>query len=250
MIIVRITLYSLAILMHLIGLYLLIAVKLKRSSGRTNGILSKINTRLLILLSISELSGGLFGLVKTITGSYLTKQLVLVESISLYLGWISQSVCLATVYAITLNRLLSALYPFRYMGEMTKTKFSIIYLCLLMVCSLFYGGAYVLFWFGGTQQRQLIAVSVGNFIIFSYFIFCVFTYVKVAMTVLKSRRDIQSNFSHQNTITARSFLWIRIKRQGYVTPLLITLSYLLFVAIPVLLDLFCLLANDFNWDQN
>ena len=158
--------------------------------------------------------------------------------------------CLATIYTITLNRLLSALYPFRYMGAMTNKKFGIIYFCICVIILSLFGGGLALFWYGGTQGRQWIATQLINFVVFFYFIFCVFTYVRIFMALLHSRRDIQRNVTQQATLTVKTFLWNRMKKQGYVTPLLITFSYLVLVVLPVVGKFVCVVTTDFDWENN
>ena len=69
----------------------------------------------------------------------------------------------------------------------------------------------------------------------SYIIICVLTYTFIFITIIKSRRNSQEHGGNDEPATTM-FQFIRdyIKTNGYTTPFLITLTYLVFVVIPLI----------------
>ena len=73
-------------------------------------------------------------------------------------------------------------------------------------------------------------------------IFCVITYVMILLTILKSRRAIQmDNNNDVNSTNRLQYIINYIRTQGYTTPFFITLSYIMFVNIPSILRMICVL---------
>ena len=149
------------------------------------------NKRLLVLLSSSELLQGMFATVIFVHR---------IEQISREafntvnaLSQISRGVGYSGVMLITLNRLLSTIYPFKYQRTMTKVKFA---LMVVSGCTL-RTSLYVTF-----SMIPLLTRSISTFITYRvldnllfifYFIFCTSTYTVIFITILKSRWNLQTN---------------------------------------------------------
>ncbi len=140
------SLLFLTVFFHSCGLYLLFTVKRKRLSTTPNNIVPYVNVTLLIMLSFTEMISALSFLVSMVSNLIVTgvnvrtKHYIIVKSIAFYLTWISIGINRATMYSITLNRLISTKYPFWYQSSMSKKKFYTVLICTIYVTLLFFSG--------------------------------------------------------------------------------------------------------------
>ena len=75
-------------------------------------------------------------------------------------------------------------------------------------------------------------------------IFCMTTYVVILLTILKSRRSTRmDNNDEAKSMTMFQYVINYIKTKGYTTPFFITLTYIMFVNIPGILRMICI-VND------
>ena len=155
-----------------------------------------------------------------------------IELVAACLAHISASVSLAMVYVITLNRLLSTRYPFKFRARMTKAKF---YLEVLIACSIVISLILAYFTqstFYNTSTIKLFVVGTMVFLAYTfYIIFCIFSYLKIINTIQRSRR-FSENPTGAAKALSRQTLWRTLIQHGFAIPLLITSTYLLFVALP------------------
>ena len=71
----------------------------------------------------------------------------------------------------------------------------------------------------------------------TYFIFCVCSYIIIFKKILESRRDTQTDMENESsTSSSFMFFWGELKKRGFVIPLFITFTYLLFVVIPAFIN--------------
>ena len=165
-------------------------------------------------------------------------------------GWlvaITISLSQSAIYCITLNRLLSFIYPLRYRTMMTKNKFFIINgtVCVLVTSVNICGVVLV---------DQRIAPLEGGVLkalgYLVYFVFAWFTYIRIFVSIIQLDRR-ESRTQHECCEGERKpsklhFIFAHLKREGYLIPLLITSSYLLFVVVPVIADGVCTLTKGFG----
>ena len=231
--------HSIVVILHSCGLYLLFKVK----KTQNDNMVVYCNKKLLIFLSCSELFCGLLFLT-----SYVILQMKewLLHSTFTVIMLASAGLSLSATYLITLNRLVSTMCPLWYRCSMTETKFIVVAVsvCVVVtgiqvVCSL------VVY---GYLTGQLIIVSRPTFLICKqiisaiynlYLIFCVFTYVLIFITILRSRRNSHTNNNDGNSTTTCQFILNFIKTQGYTVPLLITSTFFGLVTIPLSIQTQC-----------
>ena len=230
------------IFFHAGGLILLFMVKRRRiSSTTTNNMVPYTNVTLLILLSICELSYGFFYTVFAVCE--ITKQQYAILLSAFLLKSTTMSMSLASIYLITLNRLIGTVYPLWYRSVMTKKKLCAVVVCVNVVVIAFVVGGNVLIMF--STNFWWIGIGIVSFIFFLYFIFCFFAYVKIFFTILRSRWFTETITVEDNNTTLR-FVWLTIRKQGYVVPLFITLTYLLFVVLPIIAMAICHANGNFS----
>lgn len=240
--IARICLYLLVVIFHLIGLYLLVAAKRQRAYTPDTHILTYTNIRLLTLLSISQALNHFF-MVVVIAGRFSGQAVVVIVATGLF--WITSGLSLSTYYLITLNRLLSIRYPLWYRTSMTEKKFTLL---SVSVCVFITGaniGASAMFWIFYVRSPVItwICSIVLYLLVDIFLVFCVSTYVVMFVTILKSRKNTRQRIDNSGNAISRTttimFVWLYIKKGGYTTPLLITFSFLVFVAFPFTVRAFC-----------
>ncbi len=160
----------------------------------------------------------------------------IVGLIGFFLNMISSGVTLATLYAITINRLLGTTYPFWYKSNVTKKKFYIGLLCCSVVAVVLNTGGNVLI---GSPTSSPTARDIGfgmiSFLYLFFFVVCVYTYTSIFLIIFRSRQNSQTNYS----AGIFRFFWTTIKQGGYVVPLFITSTYLLFVVLPFISFIVC-----------
>ena len=231
-----IPLYLLAVVFHTGGLYLLRTVrKRKPSTATTNdNLVSFTTTQLLVMLSVSQLSASLFIVIETVSRFV---KLSLVSVIFGALWGISGGISLSTVYLMTLNRLVCTVYPFWYRRWLTKGKCVAVAVPVCVIVTCFAFGNYLINRILSIQSPTIVLIGrvIYHFIYDFYLVFCVFTYVVILTTISKSRRKSQVN----NTDDSTSTTFQTLKRKGFITPFLITLSYMVFVIAPFLAMVTC-----------
>ena len=221
------------------GLYLLF--KVKKNQG--NSIVAYTNKRLLALLSSSELTHGIFSMVIFI--SKIRPIDVDAFDVVDYISITSSGVAYSAVMLITLNRLLSAVYPFKYQHSMTKKKFIImVVLGVAVMTSLCVAFSIIAWRARSIQSPKFITFRVLDHILYIYLLFCAFTYVVIFTTILKSRQNSQTNDANNTNVTVT---WKQIKNflktNRYTIPFLITLSFTLLVATPDVIEMGFLISN-------
>ena len=180
---------------------MLIKVKIKPSStGSDENMVSYTNTRLLIMLSASELT--------TSVVLVIDKTKVLVEqrgvfSIITIIFLVSAGFSLSVIYSITLNRLISTVYPLWYRNTMTKEKFigAAALGCFVTAGLLFSMG--IVYWkfFVHGEKLWLPAMIIGFALYSLYFVFCVITYSLIFLSIVKSKRNLQANDDDDASLT-------------------------------------------------
>ena len=209
------------------GLFLLITIKQRRTL--TNNMVAYTNVSLLMMLSGSGLSTSVLFII-TQAGWFF--KLEFVHKIGKLLVWVIGSLYVSTVYMITTNRLMCTIYPIWYATSMTKTTF---YAVVLLVGTALTGfkssGGFILHLTKENNRSKINAVvqviSYGSYLIFS-----IFTYITIFCTILKSRRISRPNAIEETNEKKLLFIWKKIKKEGYVIPFVITLTYTLFVMFP------------------
>ena len=230
------------VIFHSFGLYLLFNVKKTRS----NNMVGYSNKKLLILLSSTELSNGLFSITWLL---FMKVPLVLVISGLLML--IGGGLSLSAIYLMTLNRLLSTVYPLWYIRSMSKKKFVVlVVLVCFVVTGLSIGCNIVVY---GYRNIKIPGITTSSFIICRiivhllfnlYLIFCVFTYVAILIKILNSRRDSQTNDDNDaNSTTTFQYVFNFLKTQGYTAPFIITLTHIILVDIPTVVFTVCVIKE-------
>ena len=128
---------------------------------------------------------------------------------------------------------------------MTKTKFFVVVVSLNVVVVGLYIGGCVLFFSPSTPTIRLIGSWMVVFMHILYIAFCMATYAKILFILINSRRNIQNNPAEE-TASALKFLWTTLRQQGYVVPFFITLTYLVFVVVPLTTKDICGAVGDWN----
>ncbi len=135
--ILRILFSVLSSLFHVGGLCLLFTVKRrKRTSTPITNMVSYSSVTLLIFLSFSEMVQGFFTAVIAVCEIINQK---VINFIAMGVVMVSQGMGVCSIYLITLNRLVGALYPLWYRRTMTKKKFYAVVVCVSVIV----GGLYV-----------------------------------------------------------------------------------------------------------
>ena len=213
---------------HVGGLYLLF--KVKRPSCNNN-MVSYTNFTLLVLLSVSELSCAVFTAAYDV-GRIKKQLIVLVGGILLY--WFYAGLNLSAYYLITFNRLLSTIRPLWYRRSMTKKKFNILVLiiCVVITSTCVACNVVISMFRVRLTKYVFICRAIILFLIVIYFVFCIFTYVAILITILKSRRNTQQDNQGESSQSTFQFICNYIRTQGYTIPFLITFTFLIFVVVP------------------
>ena len=158
---------------------------------------------------------------------------------------ISGALGFSAVNFITINRLLSTVYPHWYRQYMTKGKFITVVVCVMFVLG---SATTVVVIQGDTFTKSKFVSSVPMYVRgrlticipqILYFVFCIFAYFAILNTLLKSRRTT-NNGTNENPNTSFQQILDIVRSKGYVTPFLITLTYAVFVAIPYIVELIIL----------
>ena len=125
----------------------------------------------------------------------------------------------STMYLMTLNRLLVALYPFRYRRSMTKRKFTGLVLSVsITVSTIFCTGCYLSSNSG--WWMMLFGGVVLNLVYIVYFIFCVCSYILILKKLINSQQATRTNMQHESSSnTDLMFIWKELRRRGYIIPL-------------------------------
>ena len=219
------------IFLHSIALCLLIKAKGKRLSSSTNNNTTTMvvlsNFILLVLISSWEL---LFCVIRIIMDNLDHENVVYEYLLSVN---ISMGLSISTMYLMTLNRLLVALYPFRYQSSMTKRKFAGLVLSVsITVSAIFTTGSYL--FYNSGWKTMLIGGVMNNLVYIVYFVFCISSYILIFKKIINSQQATTTNMQHESSSnTDRMFFWKELRRKGYIIPLLITFTYLIFVVLPV-----------------
>ena len=224
-------------ILHAGGLYLLIRVKIKPNNSTNNeNMVFYTNTRLLIMLSASEMTVSLFLALQRIS---MLAKLSIVPYIFSSIYQLSVGFSLSTMYLITLNRLLSTVNPLWYRRYVTKVKFTLVaILVFLIVGGLVFGVSFTNMVFQYSSPTiWFIAWLTANLLNDFYFVFCVVTYVVIFITLSKSRRMSRSR--NHSTNSSSQCILTTLKSRGYVTPFLITISHMLMVTGPLIATMVC-----------
>ena len=227
-----------AAILHSGGLYLLLKVKETSSTTNNNGnMVSFTNTRLLIMLSITDLSASLFLVIERLST---LMDILHISFISFFIVHITAGLSLSTMYLITLNRLVSTVCSLWYRRSMTKTKFVVVtvLVCVVVAGSMF-GNIVMIIFHLHSATIVFIGGIIFAFVYDLYFVFCVFTYIAILITISKSRRNLQVNNDNDSTSTTFQFICATLKHKGYITPFLITLTYMVFVIVPFIAMMTC-----------
>ena len=124
-------LFLIGTVFHSLGLYLLLKIK-KIQAGN---MASYTNKKLLVLLSCSELSYGLFVSITYTTFLSGKKSNEVEVTIPGSIAMISWGISLSATFLTTLNRLLSTVYPLWYRATITKKKFVVVVVSVTVVIS-------------------------------------------------------------------------------------------------------------------
>ena len=224
----------LAAIFHIGGLYLLLKVRGKQITSSNNDMVSFTNSWLLILLSFTELLASLLTIIVIFSKYMILSTTFLIVGVFANL---SGGMSLSIVYLMTLNRLLSTLYPLWYRTSLTRTKFVVFTVLLSMLVT----SLNLLFHltnegFIESPIMSWIGVIILHIIYDSYFVLCVFTYAVILMKISKSQRNFEANDEEHST--SRS-ICPTLRRKGFITPFLITFTYMLFVVVPFVGILIC-----------
>ena len=225
---ILLSLYVVASVFHSIGLYLLITVKRKRltsTNDNDNNMVVYTNFVLLTLLSTWEL---LFSLCWSLNTLHDNK---LVYRVFLEISGLAMGLSFSAVYIITLNRLLVAIYPFRYRSLMTKVKF----VCMVFTVSALVTGIHSAgdeIYFDNNPSKSTIGIVLLGSVYLTYFIFCVSSYIAIFKKLFESRRNTQTDVENERLINSSFvFIWKELRNGGFIIPLSITFTYILFVLI-------------------
>ena len=220
------------------GLFLLITVKRRRDS--TNSIVTYTNLTLLIMLSSCGLLETCVYIVAQI-GWFLKHRIV--SLIGQLVSRLVGAVTLSTVYMITGNRLLSAIYPIWYRTTMTKTIF---YISTMVVSTVIVGVwcAPVVMYMNSRSSAMKVGAIIESVLYGGLSIFSILTYVLIFRALLESRKNSQTNSKEERNRSLFRFILKRIKEEGYVIPFAITLTYILFVNVPWIIFLYCVLRDN------
>ena len=111
--------HLIGVICHICGLYLLFKVRKTRSEN----MVAYTNKTLLLLLSSSEFSAGLFSIVCYIS---LLMKVQIAAEISALMAWTSDGLSISAIHLITLNRFVSTVYLLWYRRLITKKKFVVV----------------------------------------------------------------------------------------------------------------------------
>ena len=222
---------TLVVFSNTIGLLLLFKVKLTRQTN-TN-VVSYANFRLLVLLSATELAIGITALISTV--------LLFIQSPFLYVSMMAstflQGINLSVVYLLTFNHLISTVFAVFYQTSMTKTKFNLLTVLVCVVITILHIGCALVLTLPQLIQKPVIVIAsrfISQFLYYFYFLFCVGTYAAILVKISASRRSVENNSGDAGMLQS---IWKTLNTQGYTKPFLITVTYLLFVAIPYLVQM-------------
>ena len=127
---------SKSILLHSLGLYLLLTLKRKllisRTTGSNTNMVPFTNLWLLVSLSVAEIIYSFMNILVEIFFFFEVDDNVVVRIATLCL-FASAGMALATVWSITINRLLSTSHPLWYRRSVTKNKFICLFMCMWIV---------------------------------------------------------------------------------------------------------------------
>ena len=237
-----------SIFLHSLGLYLLLTIKRtilntpSTSGGLRTNMVPFTNRWLLVSLSVSEIINSFTSIA--VEASFLfDRKSVAVKTATLCL-YASAGMALSTVWSITINRLLSLSYPLWYRRYVTKKRFICLFGCLwVIVVGVHVAGAelrIVGLYRDGGNTDFVIGASIGVIMYFSYFAFCVFTYIKIVISIISSSQALDDSGSDNTTLY---YIYDFIKREGHTGPLLITLTYMLLVVVPYIAGGICSFYN-------
>ena len=73
--------------------------------------------------------------------------------------------------------------------------------------------------------------------------------MKIFSAILKSRRSVQPTFEanavEANVATGWKIVWMSLQQQGYLVPFFISLTYLIFIVLPLIVEgAYCFLKNN------
>ena len=227
-------LHLVSVILHTCGLYLLMKIKKTRSSN----MVVYTNKNLLVLLSCSELSTGLFSIIGHIC--LIMDSPNIAVSIPASIMWISGGFSLSVIYMITLNRLLSAVFVLWYRRMMTKRIFVVMVGSVGVIMAGISMGCNAMVYGYGITTSLTSACIISRLIItllYSfYLIFCVLTYILIFITIINSRRSLQNNCNDANSTTTFRFIRRFLKTHGYTAPFFISLTFLIFVVVPYIAE--------------
>ena len=230
-----------SILLHSLSLYSVLILRTARL--RTVNITSFTNQWLLVSLSISEMVNSVTTVI--FHASFISRnENGVVARFAAVGSFVGAGMALSTVWSITINRLLSTSQPFWYRRSVTRRRFVGLFVCLcVVVAGLHVAGAQVYvvgLYRDGGDNKLVIGGSIGIILYFTYFIFCVYTYIKIIISIISSRQSLEGNNSSSNILY---FIYNFINKEGYSIPLLISLTYLVFVVVPFIAGGICSFNN-------
>ena len=235
-------LFLIGTVFHSCGFYLLLKIK----KIQTGNMASYTNKKLLVLLSCSEL---LYGLFVAITNTSILSgkksddlEVIIPGSIAM----ISWGISISATFLITSNRLLSTVYPLWYRATITKKKFVVVVVSVTVVvttistiCSLVY------FQIIATSSNSIVISRVFMVIFLNLFlIFCIFTYIVILISIVNSQRNSQfSSGEDHNSTSLFQLTYNFIKTHGYATPFLLTFTFIIFICVPNIVDIVCIVIK-------
>ena len=214
-----------AVLLHIIGLYLLHKVKrrkLSRSRTCTNNKVLLNNLYLLSVLSVSEVVQTTNAVILVVSA---IKKKITTVYVTGYINLTSAGFTLSSVFSITLNRLLSIVFPLRYNYNMAVTtkKIFIGFVCIsivFIVCII----SGKLLSSSDTESSRTIGIVLFGSLFISFLVFCVISYCVIFYAIISSRS----------------------KEQNYVIPVLINITYTFFTVMPIIIQMTCGFSNSTN----
>jgi len=219
--------------LHTTGLFLLINMKILNPTVNNDAIVCFTNTTLLMMLSACEMAASFtISIERIIYFIKPSKKMSSISSIFHAFGLqISIGISVSTMFLITLNRLLSCVYPMWYRRRLTKKKFAGFATMVSVFTALGTSFKTLMMCRAHSKSSFMIPWVIMDFVYSFYFGFCVFTYVLILVTIAKSRRNVQSD-DNDSTSSIFQFIVTVLKERGYVAPFFITLTYLMFVIAP------------------
>ena len=231
---------ALSILLHSIGLFLLLKVKRRkllqsRSTANNNNILPLINLYLLTILCVAEVVQTINAIAFVVSANM--RKIILVYILG-FINIISVGFSLSTVSAITLNRLLSILFPLRCRSTMSMRKAFIWFTCI----SVFINGCFIVALAMGASSNEANR-SIGKLLFGSmfiiFFVFCVLTYLAIFFTIISSKQKLHGNPS----TGIFNFIVTYLRDHNYTVPVFVTTTYTLFIAVPMIVQTICGFTN-------